>query len=231
MRRSIDLVKWRAEMERRFRFNPEHGITLDNLKSIGDAVTRRYQDDAGPQDSDGQRAAQDARRRRQRTGWPNRSRRSTPTSANGVSWHANTVEFQQSRRPFERLLNQSPLTVLGTTLGVLAVGAAVLSGEVGPMQTVDFELPGGHGHQLGVAGQAGEQFVGGIVAERGNLSVRGPCLLIAAFVAAFDDQPRQVFVDRQQLEDADAAAIAAIVAERAALRFVDPSRPPRRAGR
>ena len=39
---SINLVQWRAEMERRFRFNPEHGITLDNLKSIGDATVRRF---------------------------------------------------------------------------------------------------------------------------------------------------------------------------------------------
>jgi DNA-binding helix-hairpin-helix protein with protein kinase domain len=115
---SINLVQWRAEMERRFRFNPEHGITLDNLKSIGDATVRRFKmmqarkimmsnerlkmlADAGKNELVASLSSFDADMKQ----WKAAA--------------AEYAEFQQSRRPLERLINRSYLTILGPTAGVI----------------------------------------------------------------------------------------------------------------
>ena len=76
------------------------------------------------------------------------------------------------------------------------------------------------GDDLVEAGDAGQQLCGGVVAEAGDLAFARAAGDVA-FVRAFDDPPREVFVDRQQLEQADAAAIAAAVALLAAARLVD----------
>ena len=66
-----------------------------------------------------------------------------------------------------------------------------------------------------------EQFRGGVVAEAGDLSSRGPAVAISPSFAASTIIRGKVFVDRQQLEHADPPLVAAIVAHRAALRLVD----------
>jgi DNA-binding helix-hairpin-helix protein with protein kinase domain len=38
----IELLNWRAELERKFVFRPEHGVTLDNLKSLAGAAVQRF---------------------------------------------------------------------------------------------------------------------------------------------------------------------------------------------
>jgi DNA-binding helix-hairpin-helix protein with protein kinase domain len=38
----IELLNWRAELERKFEFKPEHGVTLDNLKSLQGAAVQRF---------------------------------------------------------------------------------------------------------------------------------------------------------------------------------------------
>ena len=85
---------WRAEMERRFRFNPEHGITLDNLKSIGDAVVRRFKMMQARKilirATSGSRCSPTPAR----TNWSRRSSRSMPKSANGEKWRRNCASFR-----------------------------------------------------------------------------------------------------------------------------------------
>jgi DNA-binding helix-hairpin-helix protein with protein kinase domain len=115
---SINLVQWRAEMERRFKFNPEHGITLDNLKSIGDATVRRFKmmqarkimmgnerlkmlADAGKNELVASLTSFDADLRQ----WK--------------AVAAELTEFQEKRHPLERLMNRSYLTILGPTAGVI----------------------------------------------------------------------------------------------------------------
>jgi DNA-binding helix-hairpin-helix protein with protein kinase domain len=38
----IELLHWRSELERQFVFKPEHGVTLDNLKSLAGAAVQRF---------------------------------------------------------------------------------------------------------------------------------------------------------------------------------------------
>lgn len=121
---SINLVHWRAEMERRFRFNPEHGISLDNLKSIGDATVRRFK-------------MLQARKvlmcdERMKLLAENEKNELvaalTPFDADIRHFKkiaAEMNELQESRRPLERLINKSLLTLGLPTLA--AVGLAALA--------------------------------------------------------------------------------------------------------
>ncbi len=115
---SINLIQWRAEMERQFRFNPEHGITLDNLKSIGDATVRRFKMMQARKIMMGNERLKmlaDA-------GKNALVEALTSFDADVREWKkvaADLCEFQQSRRLLERTLNKSLLTILGPTAGVI----------------------------------------------------------------------------------------------------------------
>jgi DNA-binding helix-hairpin-helix protein with protein kinase domain len=117
---TIGLLNWRAAIEHRFHFKPEHGITLDNLNSIGDAATRRYKMIQARKILMGYERlkilAEEGK---------NRLAQALASFDSDVHrWQKLAKEYrnyQQSRRPFERLLNQSPTTILGSTGAVLFV--------------------------------------------------------------------------------------------------------------
>jgi DNA-binding helix-hairpin-helix protein with protein kinase domain len=120
---SINIVNWRATMERQFRFNPEHGITLDNLKSIGDAVVRRFKMMQARKilagDERLKMLADEGKNELVAT--------LKPYDAEIRQWRevaAELCKIQESRRPLERMLNRSLLTILLPTLGM--VGLALL---------------------------------------------------------------------------------------------------------
>ncbi|MEX2091038.1 MAG: hypothetical protein WD971_00095 [Pirellulales bacterium] len=117
---AIALLQWRAEMERRFRFNPEHGITLDNLKSIGDAVVRRFK----MMQARKVLAGDERLKMLADTGKNQLVAALTPFDAEVRQWKdvaKELCELQESRRPLERLLNRSLATLLLPTLGVIAL--------------------------------------------------------------------------------------------------------------
>lgn len=121
---AINLVDWRKDVERRFRFNPEHGISLDNLKSIGDATVRRFKmlqarkvlmcDDRMKLLAENEKNELVAAL--------------APFDADVQHFRkiaAEMNELQESRRPLERTLNKSPLMLALPTL--LAIGIAALA--------------------------------------------------------------------------------------------------------
>ncbi len=117
---TIGLLNWRAAIERRFHFKPEHGITLDNLHSIGEAATRRYKMIQARKILMGyERLKMLAEEGKNRL-----AQALASFDADVRRWRKLADEYrnhQQSRRPFERLLNQSSQTVLGSTAAVLIV--------------------------------------------------------------------------------------------------------------
>jgi len=121
---SINLVQWRGEMERRFRFSPEHGISLDNLKSIGDATVRRFK----------MLQARKVLMCDERMKLLAENERNelvaalSPFDADLRHFKkiaAEMNELQESRRPLERLLNKSLLTLGLPTLAAIAVASLV----------------------------------------------------------------------------------------------------------
>jgi DNA-binding helix-hairpin-helix protein with protein kinase domain len=117
---TIGLLNWRSAIEHRFHFKPEHGITLDNLNSIGEAATRRYKMIQA-------RKILMGYERLKVLAEEGKNRLAQSLAAFDVDvhrWRKVADEYrgcQQSRRPFERLLNQSPQTVVGSTAAVLIV--------------------------------------------------------------------------------------------------------------
>lgn len=119
---SMNLMQWRAEMERRFRFNPEHGISLDNLKSISDGVVRRFKMMQARKILMGN----DRLKMLADTGKNQLVAALSSYDAEVRQWRAlakELVDYQQARRPLERLLNHSVLPLLLPTLGIITFAA------------------------------------------------------------------------------------------------------------
>jgi DNA-binding helix-hairpin-helix protein with protein kinase domain len=103
----IELLNWRAEVERSFVFRPEHGVTLDNLKSIESAAIQRFKMSQARKILMGDerlKAQADAGKEalvQVLTAYDNEVRQ----------WRKSAEEytsFQKTRTLLERLLNRSP---------------------------------------------------------------------------------------------------------------------------
>jgi DNA-binding helix-hairpin-helix protein with protein kinase domain len=119
---SINLVHWRAEMERRFRFNPEHGISLDNLNSIGDATVRRFK----MLQARKVLMCDERLKMLVENGKDELVMALTPFDADVRHFRkiaAELCEYQQARRPLERLVNRSWWTLAVPTLAFVALAA------------------------------------------------------------------------------------------------------------
>jgi hypothetical protein len=117
---SINLVQWRAAMERQFRFNPEHGLSLDNLKSINDAAVRRFKMMQARKIMMGNERL----KLLSDTGKNELVSALRSFDADNKQWKAvakELIDFQEQRRPLERLVNRSYLTILAPAGGVVAV--------------------------------------------------------------------------------------------------------------
>ncbi|MGD9635407.1 MAG: hypothetical protein AB7U97_19160, partial [Pirellulales bacterium] len=120
---SINLVQWRGDMERQFRFNPEHGITLDNLKSIGDATVRRFK----MLQARKVLLCDERLKLLAENGKNELVAALTPFDADVRQYKKIAAElntFQEARRPLERLINKSLLTLGLPTLAAVAIAAA-----------------------------------------------------------------------------------------------------------
>lgn len=121
---SINLVQWRSAMERQFRFNPEHGLSLDNLKSINDGAVRRFK----------MMQARKIMMGNERlklladTGKNELVTALRPFDAENKQWKAvakELIDFQEQRRQLERLVNRSYLTILAPAAGIVALSALI----------------------------------------------------------------------------------------------------------
>jgi hypothetical protein len=111
-------------MERRFRFNPEHGITLDNLKSIGDATVRRFK----MLQARKVLMCDERLKLLAENGKNELVAALTPFDADVRHFKkiaAELGEYQELRRPLERLLNKSLLTLLLPTVAVIGLAALI----------------------------------------------------------------------------------------------------------
>jgi DNA-binding helix-hairpin-helix protein with protein kinase domain len=121
---AINLVHWRAEMERRFRFNPEHGITLDNLKSINEGAVRRFK----MMQARKILLADDRLKMLADAGKNSLVAALTSFDADVRLWKnvaKELIDFQSQRRFLERLINRNYLTILGPTIGIVALALLV----------------------------------------------------------------------------------------------------------
>jgi len=120
----IELLNWRAELERRFVFKPEHGVTLDNLKSLGGAAVQRFKMSQARKILMG-----DERLRTLAEAGNSALAQSLAAFDEEVRrWRrlaGEFSEFQQSRGLLERTINRSPASLFFPTLGVLALAALV----------------------------------------------------------------------------------------------------------
>jgi DNA-binding helix-hairpin-helix protein with protein kinase domain len=117
----MELMNWREQVEAKFAYRPDHGVTLNLADKAPDAVIRRFrvsqartvlmgarqlaaQADAGRYELDRVLADYDQ------------------LATQGQEVAIELRDYQSSRRPLERLLNRSPETTLAAAIGIPLTG-------------------------------------------------------------------------------------------------------------
>ena len=113
----IELMHWRAEVERGFTFNPEHGITLADVGAAKEAAVRRYKISQARKILTGSKQLETLAA----AGRSELARALTQFNQAADQWRnvaTQLRDFQSGRRRFERFINQSAGRIIGLALGV-----------------------------------------------------------------------------------------------------------------
>ena len=117
----MELLHWRTQVERGFRFNPEHGVTIAELRAQREIAERRFKISqarriltAGKQ----LEAMADAGQLELARVLANLDQMTSAWSEHAKNYR----DFQSGRQRFERVLNQSPAALIALALAVPAAG-------------------------------------------------------------------------------------------------------------
>jgi DNA-binding helix-hairpin-helix protein with protein kinase domain len=113
----MELVQWRTEIERGFVFSPEHGVTVAELKKGGEAAVRKFKVTQARKILTGAEQLQNQ---------ANERKTELAQVLNQFDYQTNQWskvakqlrDFDNGRRPLERLVNHSLATILGPAIGV-----------------------------------------------------------------------------------------------------------------
>ncbi|HVT29024.1 MAG TPA: hypothetical protein VHE81_13495 [Lacipirellulaceae bacterium] len=120
----MELLQWRRDIEPGFKFNPEHGITLNNVGATKELAVRRFKM------SQARKILAGAKQIESLAEVGKAELAAALAQFDGVAeqWTSTAKQcrdFQSSRRPLERFINQSPAHILGAALGVPFVAMLV----------------------------------------------------------------------------------------------------------
>jgi DNA-binding helix-hairpin-helix protein with protein kinase domain len=112
----MELLQWKRDVEQGFRFNPEHGITLDNVGSGKELAVRRFKIGQARKILAGSKQLETMAD----VGKAELAAALSQFDAGVEQWTANAKQcrdFQSGRWRLERLINQSPIHVMAPALG------------------------------------------------------------------------------------------------------------------
>jgi DNA-binding helix-hairpin-helix protein with protein kinase domain len=114
---TMELLRWREQIEASFVHKPEHGVTFSDAKSASDAAVRRFKASQARRVLTGAKQLQAlvdvARYELQRALGV-----FDDMASRGHDIAVKLRDYQSGRRPLERLLNHSLATILGPVIGV-----------------------------------------------------------------------------------------------------------------
>ena len=120
----MELLHWRTQVEKGFRFNPEHGVTIAELRAQKDVAERRFKISqarriltAGKQ----LEAMAEAGRLELSRMLAHFDQMTAAWSEQAKSYR----DFQSGRQRFERLINSSPALVISLALGIPAAAVVL----------------------------------------------------------------------------------------------------------
>jgi DNA-binding helix-hairpin-helix protein with protein kinase domain len=116
----MELLQWRTHVERGFKFNPEHGVTIAELRQQKDAAVRRFKISQARRILTAGKQLESLAE----TGKLELSRTLANFDQMTAAWAEQAKsyrDFQSGRQRFERLINRSPWTIIGLSLALPAV--------------------------------------------------------------------------------------------------------------
>jgi len=118
----MELMQWRTEVERDFKFNPEHGVTLADAGASKEAAVRRFKIAQARKILTGARQLDSLAE----AGKSELARSLNQFNQAADQWRSVATQlrdYQSARRKWERLINRSPWTIIALALGVPFVAA------------------------------------------------------------------------------------------------------------
>jgi DNA-binding helix-hairpin-helix protein with protein kinase domain len=116
----MELLQWRGQVESKFVFNPEHGVTVAELKKGGEAAVRKFKVTQARKILTG--AEQLQNRAFERKAELTQVLGQFDDQTNQWMKVAKQLrDYENGRRPLERLVNYSLATILGPAIGVPAL--------------------------------------------------------------------------------------------------------------
>jgi DNA-binding helix-hairpin-helix protein with protein kinase domain len=116
---TMELLQWRQQVERGYTFNPEHGEILAELRGGGEAGGRRFKVSQARKILTGQEQLQ-ALASARRVELTQILGQYEVATSQWLKVAKQLRDFQNGRRPLERLINHSPWSIVGAAAGMAA---------------------------------------------------------------------------------------------------------------